>query len=187
MIDFSRAALHHGFNQILVSGACRQRGDLTVLTKNQRPGQGHHKLFQLLIAVKEPVFGQGIPHNVDVLHHTLLVLIAGFILHFVHLPPHRTALTGSRPVRKNVALAGNVLADLLLRHLGPWKQTAHNALSGLAGAEVHAVDVAGHLLQEVFGSFDLRNRGLQGKVKEVARGVGHNLFAEALQLLAVDK
>ncbi len=46
---------------------------------------------------------------------------------------------------------------------------------------------AGHLLKEVFRGFDLRNRGLQGKVKEVARGVGHNLFAEALQLLAVDK
>ncbi len=73
----------------------------------------------------------------------------------------------------------------LLRHRLR-EQTAHNALSGPAGAEVHAVDVAGHLLQEVFGSFDLRNRGLQGKVKEVARGVGHNLFA-ALQLLAVDK
>ncbi len=49
--------------------------------------------------------------------HAFLVLIAGFILHFVHLPPPNSALTGSRPVRKNVALAGDVPADLLLRHL----------------------------------------------------------------------
>ena len=75
----------------------------------------------------------------------------------------------------------------MLRHLGPWKQTAHNALCGLAGAEVHAVNVARHLLKEILRGFDLRNRSLQGKVKEVARGVGHNLFGKALQLLAVDK
>ena len=75
----------------------------------------------------------------------------------------------------------------MLRHLGPWKQTAHNALCGLAGAEVHAVHISGHLLKEILRGFDLRNRGLQGKVKEVTRGIGHNLFAKALQLLAVDK
>ncbi len=62
------------------------------------------------------------------------------------------------------------------------KQTAHNVPGGPAGAEVHAVNVAGHLLKEILRGFDLRNRGLQGKVKEVTRGVGHNLFAEALQL-----
>nr|QTX14513.1 hypothetical protein [Klebsiella pneumoniae] len=34
-------------------------------------------------------------------------------------------------------------------------------------------------LKEVLCGFDLRNRGLQGKVKEVTRGVGHNLFAKS--------
>ncbi len=70
---------------------------------------------------------------------------------------------------------------------GTRKQATHNSLSSLAGTEVHAVHVSGHLLKEVLCGFDLRNRGLQGKVKEVTRGVGHNLFAKALQLLAVDK
>ena len=75
----------------------------------------------------------------------------------------------------------------MLSDLGTRKQATHNSLSSLAGTEVHAVHVSGHLLKEVLCGFDLRNRGLQGKVKEVTRGVGHNLFAKALQLLAVDK
>ncbi len=187
MVNPGCPALHHGFNQVLVGGARRQRGDFTVLTEDQRPGERHHKLFQLFIAVKKPVFGQGVPHDVDVLHDALLVLIAGFILHLAHLPANRTALTRCRPVGKDIALTGNVLADLLLRHLSTGEQAAHNALCGLARTEVHAVDVAGHLLQEVFGRFDFGYRGLQGKVKEVACRVGHDLFAEALQLLAVNE
>ncbi|SAQ60700.1 Uncharacterised protein [Klebsiella oxytoca] len=187
MVDFSSTTFHHGFNQVLVCGARRQWSNFTVLTKNQRPGQRHHKLFQLFVSVKKPVFGQGVPHDIDVLHDALLVLVAGFVLHLAHLPADRTALTRRRPVGKDIALAGNVLADFLLRHLGAGEQTTHNALCGLARTEVHAVNVAGHLLQEVFGSFDFGYRGLQGKVKEVARGVGHDLFAEALQLLAVNE
>ena len=187
MVDFSRPSLHHRLNQVLIRGPCRQRCDFTVLAKNQGTGQRHHKLFQLFVIVEEAVFGQGIPHDIDVLHDPFLVLVAGFVLHLVHLPAHRTALSGRGPVRKDIALAGDILAYLLLSDLGSRKQPADNSLRGLAAAEVHAVDVAGHLLQEVFCGLDFGYSGLQCQVKEVARGVGHDLFAEALQLFAVDK
>ncbi len=39
----------------MVSGACRQRRDFTVLPENQRTGERHDEFLQLLIAVEEPV------------------------------------------------------------------------------------------------------------------------------------
>ncbi|SXE03397.1 Uncharacterised protein [Klebsiella quasivariicola] len=187
MVNFCCSPLHHRLNQVLIRGPCRQRRNFTVFPKNQGAGQGHHKLFQLFVIVEEPVFGQGIPHDVDVFHDPLFVLVAGLILHLVHLAANRTPLTGSRPVGKDIALTGDVLADLLLGYLGTRKQSPDDPLCRLAAAEVHAVDIAGHLLQEVFCGFDFRYSGLQREVKEVARSIGHDLFAEALQLLAVDK
>jgi hypothetical protein len=73
----------------------------------------------------------------------------------------------------------------LLSDLGTRKQATHNSLSSLAGTEVHAVHVSGHLLKEVLCGFNLRYRGLQSEIKKYPAAL-LMICLRTLQLLAVD-
>lgn len=187
MIHPCSPPLHHGPNKVAIGRSCRKRGYITLLIKDHCSGQGHDELLKLFIPVKHAVLSERIPDDIDILRYALFILITGLITDLIHASPHRAALAGCRPVGKHVALTGNVLADLLLGDLSARKQTADNPLRRLAGAEVHAVNVAGHLLQEVFSGLDFRYRGLQRQIEEVSGRIGHNLLGETLQLIAVNK
>ncbi len=187
VVNFRRAALHHGLNNVTIRGAGRQRRDVTLLVKNQGAGERHDELPEFFIPAEHAVLAERIPDDIDVFSDALFISGTGLVAYLVEAAAHGAALPGCRPVCKHVALAGNVLADLLLGDLGARKQTADNPLRRLAGAEVHAVNVAGHLLQEVFSSLDFRYRGLQRQIEEVSGRIGHNLLGETLQLIAVNK
>ncbi len=158
---------------------------LPFLIKDHCSGQGHDELLKLFIPVKHAVLPSAFQMTL------IFFVMRSYPYHWPYHGPY-PCFPPPCSSSRDAAQSANMLSHRQCPADLCWETWSGNRpptipCAAPAGAEVHAVNVAGHLLQEVFSGLDFRYRGLQRQIEEVSGRIGHNLLGETLQLIAVNK
>ena len=186
-VDAGAAPVQQGMNNVIPRPHRRKPAGFAPVVINEGPRHTHGKLPELLVPHKHGVAVQRIPHQVLVAQHLVGHRGTGLSGHVFVLVSRPAALPGGRPVREEAGVGPDGFADSRGVLLGLRPQAPDNRPGRLTAAHVGSVHVRGQLLQKVFRRRQLGRDGLEGQIKEQARGVAEDRFGELNELVFTDK